>query len=464
VALLLAAIALSTRDTLRRRVPLIVVGLAGADMALKGPLRHVLIHLPGFSNINMGRGIVLVQFAIAMLGGLGLSDLLRGRVPPRRALLAASVPIAAALVVVLTSQPGRLIDAFQGHRPGTLPAPDHDTAVSVTAFALLAVATLAVIAGRRRLRPVLFVTAMLALVALDAGRVAQLGFRYFPPTRLAFPPPTPAIRWLQSHAHGQRVSDPQTTLPPNTQMVYGLRSVQGYEAPEPDLRMFHLWQRIFPGQPYIFPLVVPALGPPQRHLLNVLGARYLVAPGSDPPPIGALGGLGEPIARLPDVRPVYEGPDATILENGEAAPRVFVPRSVRAARSDAQARDLVMAPSFRPPRDAIVQGGPANAGAGGARIVKEANSELDVQAQMTRAGLLVVNDRLKDGWSVTVDGRPARALRANALMRGVDLPAGSHLVRWSYRVPGLRAGVALSVLGLLALGGWLVATRRPRSR
>jgi uncharacterized membrane protein YfhO len=55
-------------------------------------------------------------------------------------------------------------------------------------------------------------------------------------------------------------------------------------------------------------------------------------------------------------------------------------------------------------------------------------------------------------------------LRANALMRGVDLPAGSHLVRWSYRVPGLRAGVVLSLLGLVALGGWLVATRRPRSR
>jgi hypothetical protein len=139
---------------------------------------------------------------------------------------------------------------------------------------------------------------------------------------------------------------------------------------------------------------------------------------------------------------------------------VFVPSSVSAAPNDAQARDAVMKPSFRPPGDAVVEGGAPVAGRGTAQIVTERNSELDVQARMARAGLLVVNDRLKDGWSVTIDGHAAKPLRANALMRGVVVPKGTHLVRWSYRVPGLRAGIALSVAGLIALVLWFAVGDR----
>ena len=51
------------------------------------------------------------------------------------------------------------------------------------------------------------------------------------------------------------------------------------------------------------------------------------------------------------------------------------------------------------------------------------------------------------------------------MLRGVVVPAGAHEIVWSYRVPGLRAGAALSGLGLLgaaAWGGLLLAGRRRR--
>jgi hypothetical protein len=51
------------------------------------------------------------------------------------------------------------------------------------------------------------------------------------------------------------------------------------------------------------------------------------------------------------------------------------------------------------------------------------------------------------------------------VLRGVIVPAGAHEIVWSYRVPGLRAGAALSGLGavvLLAWAGALVVRSRRR--
>lgn len=57
----------------------------------------------------------------------------------------------------------------------------------------------------------------------------------------------------------------------------------------------------------------------------------------------------------------------------------------------------------------------------------------------------------------------AYALGVSAALKlpagGVIVPAGSHEVVWSYRVPGLRLGIVLSLLTLLGLTGAAVALR-----
>jgi len=58
-------------------------------------------------------------------------------------------------------------------------------------------------------------------------------------------------------------------------------------------------------------------------------------------------------------------------------------------------------------------------------------------------------------------------VRVNDVMRGVAVGAGTHRVEWTYRVPGLRLGAALSALALLALvaaAGVLFARRRSGRR
>ena len=61
-----------------------------------------------------------------------------------------------------------------------------------------------------------------------------------------------------------------------------------------------------------------------------------------------------------------------------------------------------------------------------------------------------------EGWSVTVDGQEADIIRANVGFMAVDVPEGSHTVRFTYRTPGLVAGIAVGIGGMLLLAGYLV--------
>jgi uncharacterized membrane protein YfhO len=68
-------------------------------------------------------------------------------------------------------------------------------------------------------------------------------------------------------------------------------------------------------------------------------------------------------------------------------------------------------------------------------------------------------------WRVTVDGAPAKLLRANYLMRGVAVPAGEHRVIFRFVPPANTIYFSLAAIGIgLVLGGILIAdSARSRS-
>jgi uncharacterized membrane protein YfhO len=90
-------------------------------------------------------------------------------------------------------------------------------------------------------------------------------------------------------------------------------------------------------------------------------------------------------------------------------------------------------------------------GRGRVSLIAESQRRVELRTNLSRGGLVVLNDRLKDGWSVTVDGRRAKPIRVNSVVRGAAVPTGDHLVVWSYAAPGLLAGAIVSVLTAVAL-------------
>ena len=78
--------------------------------------------------------------------------------------------------------------------------------------------------------------------------------------------------------------------------------------------------------------------------------------------------------------------------------------------------------------------------------------------------VLILLDAYDQGWTATLEnGEKTPILRANALVRAVAVPAGTHVVTFSYRTPLLQTGAWASLTGILLSIG-LIARARRRTR
>ena len=71
------------------------------------------------------------------------------------------------------------------------------------------------------------------------------------------------------------------------------------------------------------------------------------------------------------------------------------------------------------------------------------------------------------GWTATIDGEEAPAFRADYVLRAMRLPAGTHVVEWRFRAPGWRAaeavtGICSVVILASAAAAVVLAVRRKR--
>jgi hypothetical protein len=470
VTLVLALAGVLAPGGWRRKVPFAVVGALGAAIALRTPgLWDLVIHQPLLERIQNGRALLLFVFAVPVLAAFGLQALIDGAVPLRRlaCTTGALAAIALAGLASLHVDGNTLSSALRQlvHRSDAVTDPAALALASVGWWLLLMGATAAVVALfvhrpdlRRLAGPLLAL-----LVVLDMLHFAH-GFQPMGPASQLIPPRTPAIALLQQHTAEGRIagiggSPDDGALTADWSTIYGLHDARGHDAPFPTQRWFRLWRLI--GVNSISEYGLQDLSEAGPRVLGLLGVRYIVLP----PGAEALrGGL----------QVAYDGPDARVYANELAVPRAIVPTRVVVARDEDDELATVSDAAFDPRHDAVVRSdesglapGIALGGQGSVAVVRERNDEVTLRTRLARDSLVVLDDQWVPGWRVEVDGRPARALQADVVLRGVLVPAGTHEIVWRYHVPGLRAGVALSAAGLLAVLAWaglLVLQRRRRLR
>jgi hypothetical protein len=157
----------------------------------------------------------------------------------------------------------------------------------------------------------------------------------------------------------------------------------------------------------------------------------------------------EPLASLPSFFP------EPILVWGvpQALPRAYAVGRARVLERQ-QVLATLSAPDFDPAREVLLEEGHPlvnDSFEGQVRVAALGANRVELEASLSAPGVVVLVDALALGWTVTVDGRPALARRANFAFRGVEVPAGRHRVEWSYVPPALSWGLALSFLGLAGL-------------
>lgn len=121
------------------------------------------------------------------------------------------------------------------------------------------------------------------------------------------------------------------------------------------------------------------------------------------------------------------------------------------------------------PDDTVVlsEGEPGGSGAAGTVEQVAAGDRLRLEVDAAGDGYAVVADAMQSGWAVTVDGRAAEIRDADHAGVAVAVPAGRHVVEFSYRPEGQRAGFVLSLLsatGLVAAVAWTAIRRRRAAR
>lgn len=130
----------------------------------------------------------------------------------------------------------------------------------------------------------------------------------------------------------------------------------------------------------------------------------------------------------------------------------------------------LMSPAFDPARSVLLDepiAAPANSAAtnqtaGDVDFASYAPMDIKLKANAATPSVLLLNDRYDPTWQVSVDGKPAKLLRCNFLMRGVFLEPGQHEVEFRYRLPVkmLYVNFASLLVGCGLLGYAVVATRK----
>jgi hypothetical protein len=104
---------------------------------------------------------------------------------------------------------------------------------------------------------------------------------------------------------------------------------------------------------------------------------------------------------------------------------------------------------------------PGPAPDGHATIERYEPEEVRVRVETPQPAVLVLLDAYDKGWTAALEnGTALPILRANALVRAVVVPAGTHVVTFSYRTPLLKAGAWASFTGVLLCIGLIVHARR----
>ncbi len=164
----------------------------------------------------------------------------------------------------------------------------------------------------------------------------------------------------------------------------------------------------------------------RSQLADLLGLRFIAT--------GVPIEESDPRLKPGDLTLIARTANGYIYENPHALPRVlFAHQAVQASSASLlrtghwPAADLATTVVLEEPPPSRARR------PGSARILSYGNNEVLIETSSPDGGWVVLNDVWHPWWFVEVDGVPATLKRANVLFRAVEVPPGSHTVRFVFR-------------------------------
>ena len=320
-----------------------------------------------------------------------------------------------------------------------------------------ALAALIRIARSARVKSGWIAAALLLLVAMDAWSFGERYLATFDPREGDLSPG--AMEFLATRPEPFRFwRGGCFELPPCEGMRHRLACIEGVQPNAP--ARFHdvFWS--LQGKEFYDQMKRGLLSPYSIYSfqapLRMLDLRYIVAYASGPKlPIEGL-------------RTIYQDSQIRIDEMPNPWPRAWLVHHYAVRRDSMDVLALLSRFDYRKmalfeedPGCAIAEPPAAEAAP---EIVRYEPARVDIQVRAAAPALLVLSDLFYPGWQATVDGRPAKILEANYVMRAVAVPEGAHEIRFLYRPASFRFGAAVSAAGCLAVALLILSHMRARRR
>ena len=152
--------------------------------------------------------------------------------------------------------------------------------------------------------------------------------------------------------------------------------------------------------------------------------------------------------------------DAQLVQLRNVLPRAWLVGNAQAETNDAQAAAL-LANNFDAAHNALVVTQlpfAPNAGAANGTVttLTYAPQQIIFDVNAPADGLLIVSENFYPGWRATIDGQETEILRANLTLRALPIRAGQHRVEMWYDPLSFKIGATLSGITLLLCVGALI--------
>lgn len=303
--------------------------------------------------------------------------------------------------------------------------------------------------------------AMIALLALHAVDLFIFSNRFNPfvPKEIVFPAHE-ITTFLASRALDRFWGYGSAAMQANFATQFGIFSPEGYDP------LYPRWYgeflhgsydgkllSAFDNQTRSDAVIAPGFGeegfasPQRQRVLDATSVKYILDRSEN----GSTAKTFSPSI----FRTIYNENSWQIMENANAAPRVFLTTDIVTYENREDFTVKFFDPSFDPSRQVLLPIMPALTYPldqnGTASIVSYEENSVTMTTQSNSPAVLVLTDTYYPGWKAWVDDKEAPILRADWTLRAVPVPQGEHTVVMRYMPTSYTLGKVISIASFILL-------------
>jgi len=405
----------------------------------------------GLNAASAHRSLVLFNLSVALLVGFGADTFWEKKAAVVKAYIVPSLTIVGFFIFTLAAW--RLSDVSSpayAHSKVGLRNLIWPGAVLVSSFLLLWW-------GNRRTnlrRQVAF--GLVLLVAL--AELFRFGWKFTPfsPRNIVFPT-TPVLDYLQNQEKPFRTTGSRV-IPINMRMPYKIETMEGYDAVYP-LEISQFIAAITSKKSGTAPVGrYGTIGDETERVLDLVSVKYDVVVKRNKENQPDIKGVIPAYFDQKQFPIVFEDRSVAILENKNVLPRAFMVYDYESS-SGPKTLDKMLSADFPQDKKILLEDSPSlKIEKGGSSqilytVYKETESELGVSTNQN--GLLFISDTFYPGWKAYVDGVEKKILQADYAFRAVEVPKGTHEVKFSYKPESFFLGLWAAGVSFFILALWL---------